>query len=45
MNSWGFELDEFAGYLFFMFTGGAGFGLVLGLARFLLFTWLERRES
>jgi NhaP-type Na+/H+ or K+/H+ antiporter len=45
MNTWGFELDQFAGFMFFMFTGGAGFGLVLGLLRFLLLTFIERNEA
>jgi NhaP-type Na+/H+ or K+/H+ antiporter len=45
MNTWGFELDQFAGFMFFMFIGGAGFGLVLGLLRFLMFTFIERNEA
>ncbi len=39
-----FDLAEFGGYLFFMFVGGASFGLLFGLIRFLFFTWVERRE-
>lgn len=45
MNTWGFDLAEFAGFMFFMATGGAGFGLLFGLIRFLLFTFVERREA
>ena len=45
MNSWGFALDETGGFLFFMFLAGAGFSLVLGLARFLLLTFIERNEA
>lgn len=40
-----FELDQFGGYLFFMFLGGAGFGITFGLLRFLLLTWIERDET
>lgn len=45
MNSWGFEVDQFAGYLFFMFLGGAGISMLLGLLRFLLLTFIERNEA
>jgi NhaP-type Na+/H+ or K+/H+ antiporter len=45
MNSFGFQLDEFGAYIFFMAIGGAGFGLLFGLIRFLIFTFIERKEA
>lgn len=45
LNYLNFNVDEFSGFLFFMFIGGVGFSLILGLARFLLFTFIERREA
>lgn len=44
MNNWGFELDQFGGFLFFMYLGGIGFGSILGIFRFMLFTFLERSK-
>ena len=45
MNDWGFDVDEFSAFFFFMFVSGAGFSLVLGLIRFLIATFIERHEA
>jgi|GEM_PF-5484449 len=36
--------DQLNGFIFYMFLGGSGFGLIFGLIRFLIFTWVERYE-
>lgn len=45
MNTWDFNVDEFSAFLFFMFVAGAGFSLILGLFRFLVFNFIERSEN
>jgi hypothetical protein len=45
MNTWGFEIDQFSGFMFFMAISGIGFGLLFGLIRFLIFAFVERSEN
>jgi len=45
MNIFGFDVEQLGSFYFYMLLVGANLGLIFGLVRMLLLTFVERRSA